>query len=176
MDWEFGISRCKLGWMNKVILHSTGNYIQYPRINHNRKEYLFKKEYLYVYYWVTVLHIRDWHNIVNQLYLNLDRGRTGKESACQCRRCRFESCVEKIPWSGAWQPTPVFPPGESHGQRILAGYSLYSCRVGHHLAGMRALLGGHTQLFFNQGEAGWKKGVKRTWWSPTVGPRPLSST
>ena len=24
---------------------------------------------------------------------------------------------------GAWQPTPVILPGESHGQRSLAGYS-----------------------------------------------------
>ena len=43
MDWEFGISRCKLlyiDWIkNKVILYSTGNYIQYPVINHNGKEY-----------------------------------------------------------------------------------------------------------------------------------------
>ena len=31
------------------------------------------------------------------------------------------SWVRKIPW--AWQPTPVFLPGESHGQRSLAGYS-----------------------------------------------------
>ena len=35
-DWEFGISRCKLlytGWINnKVLLYSTGNYIQYPMI------------------------------------------------------------------------------------------------------------------------------------------------
>ena len=27
-----------------------------------------------------------------------------------------------------WQPIPVFLPGESHGQRILAGYSLCSCK------------------------------------------------
>ena len=26
-------------------------------------------------------------------------------------------------WIGAWHPTPVFLPGESHGQRSLAGYS-----------------------------------------------------
>ena len=43
MDWEFGISRYKLlyiGWINnKVLLHRTGNYIQYLVINHNRKEY-----------------------------------------------------------------------------------------------------------------------------------------
>ena len=43
MEWEFGISRCKLlhiEWINnKVLLYSTGNYIQYPVINHNGKEY-----------------------------------------------------------------------------------------------------------------------------------------
>ena len=31
--------------------------------------------------------------------------------------------VGKIPWRRKWQPTPVFLPGESHGQRSLAGYS-----------------------------------------------------
>ena len=50
MDWEFGISRCKLlyiGWINnKVLLYSTGNHIQYPVINHNGKEY--EKECIYI--------------------------------------------------------------------------------------------------------------------------------
>ena len=32
-------------------------------------------------------------------------------------------CVRKIPWRRAWQPTPVPLPGESHGQRSLAGCS-----------------------------------------------------
>ena len=43
MDWEFGVGRCKpsyLEWINnKVLMYSTGNYIQYPVIHHNRKEY-----------------------------------------------------------------------------------------------------------------------------------------
>ena len=34
-----------------------------------------------------------------------------------------QSQVRKIPWKRARQPTPVFLPGESHGQRSLAGYS-----------------------------------------------------
>ena len=49
---------------------------------------------------------------------------SGKESTCQCRRwnrCGFNPWVGKIPWRRAWQPTPVFLPGESHGQRSLAG-------------------------------------------------------
>ena len=29
----------------------------------------------------------------------------------------------RFPWRRAWQPTPVFLPGESHGQRSLVGYS-----------------------------------------------------
>ena len=49
-----------------------------------------------------------------------------KEPTCPFRRskrCRFYPWVGKIPWRRAWQPTPVFLPGESHGQRSLAGYS-----------------------------------------------------
>ena len=46
-----------------------------------------------------------------------------KNSACQCRRPEFHPCIGKIPWSRKWQPTPVFLPGESHGQRSLVGYS-----------------------------------------------------
>ena len=36
---------------------------------------------------------------------------------------QFLGLLEKIPWRKKWQPTPVFFPGESCGQRILAGYS-----------------------------------------------------
>ena len=38
-------------------------------------------------------------------------------------RCGFDPCVGKILWRRVWQPTPVFLPGKSHGQRSLAGYS-----------------------------------------------------
>ena len=46
----------------------------------------------------------------------------------QCGRPGFDRWVRKIPWRRAWQPTPVFLPGESHGQRILAGYSPWGRR------------------------------------------------
>ena len=43
MDWEFGVGRCKLlhlAWINnKVLMYSTGNYVQYPVLNHSGKEY-----------------------------------------------------------------------------------------------------------------------------------------
>ena len=56
----------------------------------------------------------------------LPRWLTGEESACpgrRHRRCRFNPWVRKIPWRSKWQPTPVFLPGKSHGQRSLVGYS-----------------------------------------------------
>ena len=37
----------------------------------------------------------------------------------------------RLPWRRAWQPTPVFLPGESHGQRSPAGYSPWGRRVRH---------------------------------------------
>ena len=45
MEYEFGISRCKLlstGWINnKILLYSMRNDIQYPEVNHNEKECIF---------------------------------------------------------------------------------------------------------------------------------------
>ena len=46
----------------------------------------------------------------------------------QCRRHGFNPQVGKIPWRREWQPTPVFLPGESHGQRRLEGYSPWGCK------------------------------------------------
>ena len=52
-------------------------------------------------------------------------GASGKNSSCQCRRCRrvrFSPRVGKIPRRRAWHPTPVLLPVKPHGQRSLAGY------------------------------------------------------
>ena len=46
----------------------------------------------------------------------------------QCRRPRFNPWVRKIYWRRKWQPTPVFLPGESHGQRSLPGCSPWGCK------------------------------------------------
>ena len=54
-----------------------------------------------------------------------------KESTCWCRRCRrhrFDCWVRKIPWRKAWQPTPVFLPGECHRQRSLSAYIPWGCK------------------------------------------------
>ena len=64
MDLEFGTSRYKLlykEWINKILLYSTGNYIQYPIINQTGKEY--DKEWIYIfthiYNWITLLYTRN---------------------------------------------------------------------------------------------------------------------
>ena len=57
--------------------------------------------------------------------------RSGKEPACQRRRCKthgFSSWVGKIPWKRKWQPTPVFLPGKFNGQRSLVGHSPQGCK------------------------------------------------
>ena len=46
----------------------------------------------------------------------------------QCRRPRFSPWVGKISWRREWLPTPVLLPGESHGQRSLAGYIPWGCK------------------------------------------------
>ena len=49
-------------------------------------------------------------------------------------RHEFDPWVRKIPWRRKWQPTPVFLPGKSHGQRSLGGYSPWGWqRVRHDL-------------------------------------------
>ena len=57
--------------------------------------------------------------------LGFPGGPSFKEPTCKYRRPkrhRFNPWVGKIPWRKAKQPTPVFLPGESHGQRTVSGY------------------------------------------------------
>ena len=53
---------------------------------------------------------------------------SSKESACQCKRHGFDPWVSKITSRRKWQPSPVFLPGKSHGQRSLEGYSSWGCK------------------------------------------------
>ena len=67
-EWEFGISRCKLlyiEWMNdELLLYNTGNYIQYPVRNRNGKEH--KKVYKYIFNIYIVIYIYTY--IYNYIY------------------------------------------------------------------------------------------------------------
>ena len=58
----------------------------------------------------------------NRKTLGSPGGARGQEPRCQCKRRKtggFNPEVGKIPWSRARQPTAVFLPGESYGQRRL---------------------------------------------------------
>ena len=75
----------------------------------NGKEY--KKEYIYIYR----------ASQVSLVVKNLPANAGDVE-------CGFNPWVGKIPWRREWQPTLVFLPGESHGQRSLLGYSPQSLK------------------------------------------------
>ena len=60
-----------------------------------------------------------------------DGGPSGKEPTWPCKsykKWQFDPWVEKSPWRREWQPTPLFLPGKSHGQRSLADYSPWGHR------------------------------------------------
>ena len=68
-------------------------------------------------------------------WLGLPWWLSGKELTYQCRKHGLDPWIRKIPWRRERQPTPVFLPGKSHGQRSLLGYSPWGHkRVGHDLA------------------------------------------
>ena len=87
--------------------------------------------------WTKVLYFSFLLFALNQVLstLGLPMWLSGKESTCQWRGPGFDPWVRKIPWRSKWQPTPVFLPGKSRGQRSLAGYSPWGWkRVGFSLS------------------------------------------
>ena len=69
--------------------------------------------------------LSTWQSVADYYCQGLPQRLSGKEPACQCRRCRFEPWVGKISWRREWQPTTIFLPGKPHGQRSLAGYTVH---------------------------------------------------
>ena len=55
------------------------------------------------------------------ILLPYEQGYPGGAADEEHARRSFDPWVRKIPWRRAWQPTPVFLHGESHGQRSLVG-------------------------------------------------------
>ena len=125
INWEIGIDiytllllLCDIHMLlsiklttNKDLMYSTRNSIQYSVMAYKEKN-LEKSTYMYMW--------------------GIPGGASCKEPACQCRRrkrCRFNPWDTTIPRRRAWQPTPVFLPRESHGQRSLVGYNPKGCRA-----------------------------------------------
>ena len=84
-------------------------------VTHDRTSFFFMAE------WYSTVCICTYRH---SAYMSFPGGISGKESTCQNRRHRrlvFDPWVRKIPWRRKWWPSPVFLPGESHGQGSLAG-------------------------------------------------------
>ena len=99
------------------------------------------------------------------IILDFPGGPSGKERACQCRKHKrfgFDPWVRKIPWRRAWQPTPVFLPGESHGQRSLGGCSPW----GRKKLDTTERLSTHAHMFILGKEQGrlWMELIARACW------------
>ena len=62
------------------------------------------------------------------LVLGFPGGSDGPESACNAGDQGSIPGLGKIPWRREWLPTPVFLPGEFHGERSLVGYSPWGCK------------------------------------------------
>ena len=58
----------------------------------------------------------------------------GKESACNTGDPDSVSGLRRSPWRRDWPPTPVFLPGEFHGQGSLVGYSPWGFKEQHYWA------------------------------------------
>ena len=73
---------------------------------------------------------QTWCHIVN-FHVTLKMVKNLPANARRHRRPGFNPWVRKIPWRRAWQPTPIFLPEESHGQRSLEDCSPWDHRVKH---------------------------------------------
>ena len=62
------------------------------------------------------------------MVLGFPGGSDSKESACSMGDSGLIPGSGRFPWRNEWQPTPVFLPGEFHGQRNLAGLSPRGCK------------------------------------------------
>ena len=76
--------------------------------------------------WVRKIHWRR-DRLPTPAFLGFPDGSDCNECACNSAD-RFNPWVRKIPWRRKWQPTLVFLPGESHGQKSLADYSLWGLK------------------------------------------------
>ena len=86
--------------------------------------------------------------IPTPVFLGFPGGSDCKESACNAGDLGWE-----VPWRRAWQPTPVFLPGQSPGQRSLAGYSPRGCKESDTTEQLRT----HTDTFPKSNCSPWRE-------------------
>ena len=111
-----------LNFQNKSILFTQILQVALLRGIHTT---IWYKNILVIYIYITLKYVNTcvsyvWASQVALVLKNLPA------NVGDGNRCRFDPWVGKIPWRRARQPTPVFLPGESHGQRSLAGSNPWS--------------------------------------------------
>ena len=82
------------------------------------------------YYYKTVIYGLKGKNIIcpnKKIYI---KSHSQSQNTAQ-RKLIFHISNQNNPWRRKWQPTPVFLPGKSHGQRGLTLQSVWWQRVGH---------------------------------------------
>ena len=85
-------------------------------------KYIFNIFYIpHIYLYTLYIHTLHTHTHTRTC-MRSPGGSDSKESICNSGDLSLIQ-VGKIPWRRKWQPTPVFLPGESHGQRSLVCYS-----------------------------------------------------
>ena len=72
-----------------------------------------------------LIHVNVWQGPPQCCDMTVLQLKKKKGSTWQCKRHRFNPWVRKISWSRKWQPTLVFLPWESHGQKSPVGYGLW---------------------------------------------------
>ena len=86
---------------------------------------------------VQVLHTENYKILFKEIKEELNKWKDSSYSlnrTLKMERCGFDLWVRKIPWGKTQQPTPVFLPGKSHGQRSPVDYIVHGVtRVGHNL-------------------------------------------
>ena len=103
-------------------------YIIYSKVTKDLIIYcnnISKQENIIIYGAYPIEYVNNLIYFIHKIWAFGDN--SGKELTCQSRRhmrCGFSPRVVKIYWRREWQPTPVFSPEESHGQRSLVRYSL----------------------------------------------------
>ena len=63
------------------------------------------------------------NDILCSQLVQVPRQLSGKDSTCNARDLDSIPSSGRFPWRRKWQPTPIFLPGEFHGQRSLVDYS-----------------------------------------------------
>ena len=109
----------RFGDVSPIFLQIVSNLIPFENSN-----------YLYISHLMLSQNAVNFSFAMSYLLSGLPWWFSGKEPACQCRRCRFVPSFGNIPWRRKWQPTPVFLPGKSHGERNLVRFSYIGLSIG----------------------------------------------